>query len=78
MLNLSIATKKRKDSLKKGAKTAVLRANVKKRALLQLILLYLASKVNKPRRRTVKTSYVSIFLHFCAVNIFFFLAKIQT
>ena len=72
--------KKRKDSLETRAELAVLRTYVENHAILEPILLYRASNVNKLNSRAVRTAYGPTFLPFykILVSFFHFSVKIQS
>ena len=64
--------KKRKDSPETRAELAFLRSYVEKQAILEPILLYRASNVNKPKSWAASTVYGSILLPFYKITVSFF------
>ena len=77
-VNVTIVT--RKNRVETRAELAVLRTYIENQLILEPILLYRASNVNKLKSRAARTVYGLIFLPFYKIIVSFFLfyVKMQT
>ena len=69
--------KKRKDSLEARTKPIVLRAYIENQAILELILLYRASKCKQTQKKGSRTVYGPTIFTFCEIIISFFLFLVK-